>query len=378
MLFRYFMLPLQGHNNVTITLINMKRLMLLAIPAMLLASCNSHEYKITGKAGEDMEGKLVRLKNDTITVDSCTITNGAFTFKGSVNDQTMYMLAVEQGAEFPVFIENGAKINVDLNESPASIKDNGGMNDSYADVINAVNEAGEALNERVEKLIKAGVPYTGIQDSLASELDALKNIYRDGISANKGNYVGAFLLNMVAREFYQELGSLDSVMAEVKYAVEMKQLQALRKTYESAESTREGRMFVDFTGQSVDGTSSKLSDYVGKGKFVLVDFWASWCGPCKREIPNLLDLYSRFNGENFTVLGVNVWDAESRFKAALESEGITYPQIFVPRDNEDDATELYGIQGIPQIILFGPDGTIVKRDLRGEEMKEFVAGQLQK
>lgn len=78
------------------------------------------------------------------------------------------------------------------------------------------------------------------------------------------------------------------------------------------------------------------------------------------------------------MLGVNVWDDETRFKAALESEAHHLSPIFVPKDNKDNATELYGIQGIPCIILFAPDGTIVKRNLRGEEMKQFVAEQLQK
>lgn len=352
--------------------------MLLAIPAMMLASCGQEKFTITGKAGEDLEGKVVRLANDTAAIDSCTITNGAFTFTGAVADQTMYVLAVDEGMQLPLFIENGANISVDLNASPASITDNGGMNETYANMIKAVNEAGQALNERAEELIKSGVKYMELQDSLAEDIDALKGIYRDGIAANKDNYVGAYIMNMVAREFYPDLATLDSVMAEVKYAKEMKQLQALHTAYEAAESTREGRMFVDFTGRSVDGNASKLSDYVGRGKYVLVDFWASWCGPCKGEIPNLIELYNKFNGENFTVLGVNVWDEESKFKAALESEGIVYSQIFVPRDNEDNATELYGIQGIPQIILFAPDGTIVKRNLRGEEMKQFVAEQLQK
>ena len=118
--------------------------------------------------------------------------------------------------------------------------------------------------------------------------------------------------------------------------------------------------------------ASKLSDYVGKGKYVLVDFWASWCGPCKGEIPNLIELQNKFGGEKFMVLGVNVWDEEAAFKAALEEEGITYPQIVIPQNNKDNATELYGIQGIPQIILFGPDGTIVQRDLRGQAMKDLV------
>ncbi len=354
----------------------MKKLMLLAIPAMMLASCGQEKYTISGKAGEDMEGKKVLLVNGEDTVDSCSIANGAFTFTGTVDGQAMYVLNVEETTKFPVFIENGSKVSVDLNEAPASVKDNGGLNDVYVEIMTSVAQAGKALNEKATQLLSSGVQYASVRDSMAADLEALMNIYRDGITTNKDNYVGAQILSMVAREFYGELAELDSVMAEVKYAKDIKALQNLRASYEKAEATKEGKMFVDFTGLTVDGNASKLSDYVGKGKYVLVDFWASWCGPCKGEIPNLMDLHNRFNGEKFTVLGVNVWDKESDFKASLEEEGIAYPQIFIPKDNADNATELYGINGIPQIILFAPDGTIVKRNLRGEEMKNFVAEQL--
>ncbi len=357
-------------------LINMKKLMLLAIPAMLLASCGPEKYTISGKAGEDMEGKKVFLVNGEDAVDSCSIANGVFAFTGTVDGQAMYVLNVEEGTKFPVFVENGAQVSVDLNEAPVSVKDNGGLNDVYAGVMDKVGQAGKALNEKVSKLMAGGVQYTDVRDSVAADMEALMNIYHDGITENKDNYVGAIILSMVAEDFYPETPSLDSVMAEVKYAKDVKALQNLRASYESAEATKEGKMFVDFTGLSLDSSASKLSDYVGKGKYVLVDFWASWCGPCKAEIPNLIDLHNRFSGEKFTVLGVNVWDEESKFKAELTEKGIGYPQIFIPRDNADNATELYGIKGIPQIILFAPDGTIVKRNLRGEEMKTFVAEQL--
>ena len=111
---------------------------------------------------------------------------------------------------------------------------------------------------------------------------------------------------------------------------------------------------------------------------MLVDVWASWCGPCKGEIPNLIELQEKFGGDKFTVLGVNVWDEEDKFKAALTAEGITYPQIYIPRDNKDNAPELYGIKGIPQIILFAPDGTIVQRALRGNAMKALVSEEMSK
>ena len=123
-------------------------------------------------------------------------------------------------------------------------------------------------------------------------------------------------------------------------------------------------MFTDF---EVNGV--KFSDYIGKGKYVLVDFWASWCGPCKREIPNIAAVYKKYAGENFDVLSVAVWDKVEDTKAAAKEHGVVWNQIV---DAQRVPTDIYGIQGIPQIMLFGPDGTILKRDLRGEGIEAAV------
>lgn len=152
--------------------------------------------------------------------------------------------------------------------------------------------------------------------------------------------------------------------------------EAIRKYEEEREAqqlklqepTSEGKMFTDFEVE-YDGKIQKLSDYVGKGKYVLVDFWASWCGPCMGEIPNLINIWNEFKGDNFEVLGVATWDKPEDSKQAIENKGIPYPQILNAQKIGSDA---YGIMGIPQIILFGPDGTILKRNLRGSAIKAEV------
>ena len=354
----------------------MKKLMYLAIPALLLASCGPKEYAIQGKTTGEYEGKLALLQNkEGETVDSCVVTDSAFTFTGLVEDQSIYTINVEK-TRVNVFLQNGADVVANLNENPANVTDNGGLNDTYNAIFSAITTNSKAINEKAQKLMAEGLTYPQVLDSIQGDIDALHKIYTDGIDANKENIVGAYVLGMVARQFYSDLAKLDSAMTGVKYATEIKAINDLHVQLEKAENTREGKMFVDFSGFDLEGNESKLSDYVGKGKYVLADFWASWCGPCKREIPNLIELQKQFGGEKFVVLGVNVWDQEDKFKEALKEEGITYPQIYVPRDGKDNATELYSIQGIPQIMLFGPDGTIVKRNLRGQEMKDFVADQL--
>ena len=120
-------------------------------------------------------------------------------------------------------------------------------------------------------------------------------------------------------------------------------------------------MFQDFEVE-YEGKTSRLSDYVGKGQYVLVDFWASWCGPCRGEIPNLKAAHEKYQDKGLVVLGVAAWDEPEDTKKAIEEDGITYPQIL---NSQDAGTNVYGIKGIPHIILFAPDGKVVKRGLRG-------------
>lgn len=137
-------------------------------------------------------------------------------------------------------------------------------------------------------------------------------------------------------------------------------------------ATREGGMMVDF--QNADG-SQRLSDFVGKGKYTLVDFWASWCRPCKAEIPNIIQVYVKYAGEQFQVVGVDCWEKREAAEKTIEEMKIPYAQIF---NVGIEQTSEYGISGIPHIILFGPDGRILRRNLRGEEIEKAVREALGK
>ena len=130
-----------------------------------------------------------------------------------------------------------------------------------------------------------------------------------------------------------------------------------------------GQPFIDFEGEDINGNKVKLSDYVGKGKYVIVDFSASWCGPCKEEMPNLANVYNTFKGEKFDMITVMVWDRIEASKKMLQEFNVNWKSIL---NAGMRPMELYGFSGIPRIMLFAPDGTIIHNELRGNLIKEKV------
>ena len=134
-------------------------------------------------------------------------------------------------------------------------------------------------------------------------------------------------------------------------------------------STSEGAMFRDFAVE-YNGKELHLSDYVSRGQYVLVDFWASWCGPCREEIPNIVAAYAKYKDKGLQVVGVACLDEQEHSIEYVREHEIPYPQMF---NADKSVLELYGIDGIPHIILFAPDGTILNRGLRGREIDSRLA-----
>ena len=151
-------------------------------------------------------------------------------------------------------------------------------------------------------------------------------------------------------------------------------VQDLKEVIDVRLKTAEGKMFTDFTVDTFIGDDENgepifqkvsLSDFVGKGKYFLVDFWSPWCGPCKREIPNIKAVYDKYHGDDFDVLSIAVWE-DSRhmnYRNTVDTAAVYGMNWNLLNNGKEEPAALYGIEGIPHIILFGPDGTILKRNL---------------
>ena len=190
---------------------------------------------------------------------------------------------------------------------------------------------------------------------------------------NPDNFIGyiGYLISSQGKNADEKLEMIEKLSEELQ----AKPAIAQDKTViVAAKKMGVGAMFTDFEAEQPDGSVKKFSDYIGKGKYVLVDFWASWCGPCLGEIPYLKAAYKKYKGDKFDILGVAVSDKPENTLRAIKENEIPWNVILNAQHKPGD---LYGFNTIPQIFLFGPDGTLLKRDgLRGEEMDAALAEYL--
>ena len=335
-------------------------------------------YRINGIAPADANGQWVYLYKPSGqgASDSVQIANGRFTLERAVAEDGLIAHLVIPRSYNLSFIPEEGIIKADL----AAIAATGtALNDLHAQKA----KAREALETETRGRLKAIRADKNLDDKAKEEAQEkivnefygkIKPLAEADLKEHSNDAIGLIALqNLLGMEgvtvakaeaLLQQAG--DRLRAEESIT---KMVERLRRV----EATQAGAQFVDFEGVDDANKAVRLSDYVGKGHYVLVDFWASWCGPCRREIAHLKKVRDAYTDKGLVILGTVVWDEmEDHLKAMKELE-ITWPQIF----NKTEATELYGIAGIPQIILFDPAGKIVARDLRGEEINKLLDKALQ-
>lgn len=346
---------------------------------LVASSVAAQGYNISCKVDSVYEGRTVYLidKNNGNSIDSCLVVDGGFVFNGTIDCDAVYDVVVNRakGAVKTLLVAPSSNISVDFTVRPAAVTDNGGYNEALLSMIDAAKERGKEIDRQRKLLREEGKSDDEIAEILKEHQESVYGIYRKVIDENKSNILGAYALNLSWRSLCPSLEQFDSIANEIVYANRLSPLKNIRTMLYQAKITSPGCMFVDFTGFA-NGETVRLSDYVGKGKYVLVDFWASWCGPCKKEMPGIIAVNNKYAGDKFMVVGVNIGDIEENFKAAVSSLGINYPQIFVPKRHKDNASMLYNVQTIPYVVLFAPDGTILKRWTPGEGLDEIIGNHL--
>lgn len=357
----------------------MKSIQMLLVGGMaMLCACQpsqkSNLYTVTGELEDSAHhGKKVYIMryDDRKVMDSTFIEGNKFAFKGQVDTASFCRIDVSRSAHANFILEGGdIKVNLKEYNQPSGTPQNEEMR--------RIAKEGDSISVGIRsKLEEFKKQYEGDDETFRTVRKQLNEEWKV-IMAKKGeelfaihtdDAVGYFLLSSVFMNGMDNDTQLQILSSSGPWLKSQKMVADMLKRLNALKNTAEGMPFTDIKGLDADGNPVALSDYVGKGNYVLLDMWASWCGPCKGEIPNLLKLHNQYKNKGLTVLGLFVWDKAENLKNAMEEEGVVWPQII---DTEMGAMNFYGVDGIPHIILFAPDGTIVKRYLRGQTMIDTV------
>ena len=351
--------------------------MKITVPLILLSialSANATDYEVSGRVS-DMDGNTFYMTDyfrDNAVIDSATVTDGRVLFKGSYGRGAF--VRVECGRAFsncilddtPVVLDfdthypvSGGDLNMRLKEEEAA------RNAQYR----YLDSCQKALKEKYPDPEQFLTEYKKIYDSRFGDEKARAITM---IKENAGNGMGEALLlsyrwYITPEEWPAFYASLPSSLAELPVA------QKFNSQKMAALTTSPGHKFVDIEARNPDGTPAKLSDYVGKGKYVLVDFWASWCGPCRREMPNLVEAYAKYKNKNFEIVGVSLDQSADAWKEAIKKLNITWPQMSDLKYWNCEGAQLYAVSSIPHTVLIDGEGTILARGLHGDELQEKIA-----
>ncbi|MCI5663555.1 MAG: AhpC/TSA family protein [Mediterranea sp.] len=364
----------------------MKKLSYLLAASALLAACagGNKGYTVTGTVEGAADGDTVYLATyvarQFVKLDSAVITNGTFTFKG-VQDTTAYRYLTysaegKKALRTDFFLENG-NITVNITSENDHLAGTP-SNDAYQ----AYQDQIAPLSQQMRELLKAYQDTTQTQeqkDATMKELEELDGkmteVTKNAMAQNITNPVGVMLLKQTY--YGMELEELDKLLAQVPATFDNDEgIIRIKENVERQKQTAVGKQFIDFEMKDPEGNPVKLSDYAGKGKVVLVDFWASWCGPCRREMPNLVEAYKKYKNQNFEIVGVSLDRDVEAWKNGIEKLGITWPQMSDVKYWDCEGAKLYAVSSIPHTVLIGADGTILARGLHGEELQEKVAEAL--
>jgi thiol-disulfide isomerase/thioredoxin len=355
----------------------MKKSIVICLGFLAVACSSNKTYIVNGTIPEEYNDQEVYMfdYDQNKRIDSAVVVNGNFLFTG-VPDTTIYVRIEPSDRKlFTNVIREAGIISVDLSDyhkiSGTPLNDewrnfNKELETLREDVTGKMNALEEEYQEDEAAYSKA---YEQEYEAYIVNLKVILNKY---LQANPNNGIGKYVFASNVAYLYSP-DEVDAIYATLGDDLkENPSIKSIMEANETKKLTAVGKMFTDFTigNGNLDQSSVSFSDYIGKGKYVLVDFWASWCGPCIAETPVIAEVYKKYKGDKFNVLGVAVWDKREDTLEGIKKHNIVWPQII---DAQTIPTNIYGIDGIPHIILFGPDGTIVARELRGDALKKKVA-----
>ena len=355
----------------------MRKLLLSIVAAsMTLAACNAQSgYKVTGTVEGMPDGKAIIATVNGSSLDTLAkadVKNGSFEFTGNVSEPTgAYIMVIGQRGAIPFMLENA---NITVNAGQAGLTVTGSEGQKRYDQFMAINTTTQQEAMKLQQEYQAA---NGDQAKMQAVQEAYAKLMTDAqaketelIKANPDSYVSTFVIvSGMGQMEYEQLKERYNLLGEKAKA--SAQGKAIAAQIAKLESTAIGQIAPNFTITTPEGESISLYDI--KGKVKLIDFWASWCGPCRGESPHVVEIYKEYHPKGLEIFGVSLDNNKEAWVKAIADDGLVWKHGSDLKGWQSAPAQLYSVSGIPHTVLLDENNKIIAKNLRGDELKQKIA-----
>jgi thiol-disulfide isomerase/thioredoxin len=361
----------------------MKKFFLFTISALLLLSCgNKNQFKLSGVVVPSSEGKMILFgfkEGQPVPVDTAEIIKGKFNFTGEVTLPELRLMAIDGQKRYvaQLFVEPGT---IDMTVYPDSFE---------ANVIKG-SEAQDIFQLYIDEMVSFSTKENGLKTRYGQaqssgneeDLNAIQFEYqtmventqlfsRNLIKKYNSSPVSAYiyLMNFIQDAPVEELDSMLKVFEPIKTS---EFVLAIKERAEAMRAFSKGAQAPDFSLNDPNGNPVSLSSF--KGKYVMIDFWASWCKPCMIELPNVIELYNVYKDKGFEIIGVSLDRERDAWLNTIKTNAMSWPQVWDMEESaQGEVANKYGVTSIPHTVLLDKEGKIIELNLHGEDLKKKLA-----
>ena len=352
----------------------MKKVMFIAalMMAALPTEAQQIKYTINGISKDNGKTVVLRDRRTNQIVDSAVVANGKFSMTGNAEKDAYMGVSVKDASWFTMFFNDGTPVIINLNDSTLKgsplnerlTRYDIEINAPYSNYMMKVQSMSEEEREK-KKLELAG----GLMIAVMKMMEGVEKVFKE----ERETLIPVAFIDDYQLVLGQE--KFDSVIATkpawINHPIAKSQVEyfAQQKAVEAKKNAYVGKQFTDLEEADADGKMHKLSEYVGKGKWVLVDFWASWCGPCMQEMPNVVAAYEKYHAKGFDVVGLSFDNKKEPWLKAIADQKMPWTHLSDLKGWRTVASSVYDVNSIPDNLLIDPQGKIVARGLRAQGLQ---------